>query len=336
MITVGAADIDGSVSTQRRLRRTVVGLRLHARRLRQARPRARRAGTWSARARRFDARHGAADERRRPRLHGALRHLVRGSGRRRRRRPDPRARIPTWTPDQVKGALMVSAQDRPAHPAPLSAGVGVVDVAKAVALSSAPNPNAALNKFVAHRRLGGTGPCSTRPAGPARRSDQRVLGERLVGGCLLGLRVLGPGQLGERLLGLRLLGLRLLGERLAVGRLVGERVLGIRLLVGQRRGRGAVRGGRVPERRRARGVRADPAIVDPADTTLRRFRDARALSQNRLQAGTHPFGGISRVRASLKRGTLAHFSRSYLAAMALRPHAYAWNGASFDAWRPLE
>ncbi len=49
---------------------------------------------------------------------------------------------PTWTPDQVKGALMVTA--RPAgDSAPLSAGVGVVDVAKAVALSSAPNPNAA-------------------------------------------------------------------------------------------------------------------------------------------------------------------------------------------------
>ena len=103
---------------------------------------------------------------------------------------------------------------------------------------------------------------------------QRVLGERLLVGCFLGLRVLEPGQLGERLLGLRLLGVGLLGERLAVGRLVGERVLGVGLLVGQRRGRGAVRGGRVPERRRARRVRSRSRArrsgaesSDPADTT---------------------------------------------------------------------
>jgi hypothetical protein len=61
---------------------------------------------------------------------------------------------PTWTPDQVKGAVMVTA--RPAgDSAPLSTGVGVVDVAKAVALSSPPNPNAALNKFVTTEVSGG-------------------------------------------------------------------------------------------------------------------------------------------------------------------------------------
>ena len=54
---------------------------------------------------------------------------------------------PSWTPDQVKGALMVSATRVP-NAAPLSVGVGVVDVAKAVALSSAPNPNLALNNFL--------------------------------------------------------------------------------------------------------------------------------------------------------------------------------------------
>jgi serine protease AprX len=54
---------------------------------------------------------------------------------------------PAWMPDQVKGALMLSA--RPAGgSAPLSTGVGIVDVAKAVALTSAPNPNAALNRFL--------------------------------------------------------------------------------------------------------------------------------------------------------------------------------------------
>ena len=54
---------------------------------------------------------------------------------------------PNWTPDEVKGALMVTAGRVPSA-APLSVGVGVVDVAKAVALTSAPNPNLALNTFV--------------------------------------------------------------------------------------------------------------------------------------------------------------------------------------------
>jgi serine protease AprX len=62
---------------------------------------------------------------------------------------------PTWTPDQVKGALMVSA--RPAGgAAPLSVGVGIVDVAKAVALGSAPDANAALRPFVKADPAGGT------------------------------------------------------------------------------------------------------------------------------------------------------------------------------------
>jgi serine protease AprX len=54
---------------------------------------------------------------------------------------------PGWTPDQVKGALMVTASRTPSA-APLSEGVGIVDVAKAVALGASPNPNAALNAFV--------------------------------------------------------------------------------------------------------------------------------------------------------------------------------------------
>jgi serine protease AprX len=64
---------------------------------------------------------------------------------------------PSWTPDQVKGALMVTA--RPAgDSAPLSVGVGVVDVARAVALTSAPNPNQALNAFVRPDQAGGALP----------------------------------------------------------------------------------------------------------------------------------------------------------------------------------
>jgi len=54
---------------------------------------------------------------------------------------------PSWTPDQVKGALMLTA--RPANDAaPGSVGVGVVDAGKAVAVTNPPNPNAALNKYV--------------------------------------------------------------------------------------------------------------------------------------------------------------------------------------------
>jgi subtilisin family serine protease len=56
---------------------------------------------------------------------------------------------PNWTPDQVKGALMLSAT-----PEPLvrlgQLGVGDVNVAsaRALRLSHIPNPNAALNQFV--------------------------------------------------------------------------------------------------------------------------------------------------------------------------------------------
>jgi serine protease AprX len=63
---------------------------------------------------------------------------------------------PTWTPDQVKGALMLTASRTPSA-APLSEGVGIVDIAKATALSSAPNPNAALRQFVKPDSVGGTG-----------------------------------------------------------------------------------------------------------------------------------------------------------------------------------
>jgi serine protease AprX len=64
---------------------------------------------------------------------------------------------PTWTPDQVKGALMVSARSA-GDAAPLSVGVGIVDVAKAVALGSAPDANAALRPFVKADPAGGGSP----------------------------------------------------------------------------------------------------------------------------------------------------------------------------------
>ena len=56
------------------------------------------------------------------------------------------ARHPGWTPDEVKGALMVAASALPA--AGPAGGVGEVDAAAAAALQSPPNPNAGLDQFV--------------------------------------------------------------------------------------------------------------------------------------------------------------------------------------------
>jgi serine protease AprX len=57
------------------------------------------------------------------------------------------ARHPDWTPDRVKGALMVSAQQTPAA-APGSLGVGELNVAAARRVTAPPNPNAGLDRFV--------------------------------------------------------------------------------------------------------------------------------------------------------------------------------------------
>ncbi len=57
------------------------------------------------------------------------------------------AHHPEWTPDQVKGALMLTARPVPQSPAGAS-GVGQITVTKAVKLTSPPNPNAALRRFV--------------------------------------------------------------------------------------------------------------------------------------------------------------------------------------------
>jgi serine protease AprX len=54
---------------------------------------------------------------------------------------------PAWTPDQVKGALMLTAKPIPAAAA-LSVGVGGVNVNRAAGVTSPPNPNAALNAYV--------------------------------------------------------------------------------------------------------------------------------------------------------------------------------------------
>ncbi len=55
---------------------------------------------------------------------------------------------PTWTPDQVKGAVMVSAAPEPtAEPGAL--GVGDLDIAAATKIVNPPNPNAGLDQYLA-------------------------------------------------------------------------------------------------------------------------------------------------------------------------------------------
>jgi serine protease AprX len=64
---------------------------------------------------------------------------------------------PSWTPDQVKGALMLTAKQVPTA-APGSLGVGEVDAGKAADVFNPPNPNAALNPFVVADPAGGSLP----------------------------------------------------------------------------------------------------------------------------------------------------------------------------------
>jgi len=62
---------------------------------------------------------------------------------------------PDWTPDQVKGALMQSASALPAI-SDWAGGVGEVDAARGIAVTNAPNPNAALDRFVGQSGFDGT------------------------------------------------------------------------------------------------------------------------------------------------------------------------------------
>jgi serine protease AprX len=65
------------------------------------------------------------------------------------------AQHPSWTPDQVKGALMVSAAATPVA-APGSLGVGELNVAAARKVQNPPNPNAGLEQFLTTDSTGST------------------------------------------------------------------------------------------------------------------------------------------------------------------------------------
>lgn len=54
---------------------------------------------------------------------------------------------PTWTPDQVKGALMTTAIALP-NAVPGSSGIGEINAAAAAQVDAPPNPNAALKQFL--------------------------------------------------------------------------------------------------------------------------------------------------------------------------------------------
>jgi len=58
------------------------------------------------------------------------------------------SRHPDWTPDQVKGALMASADVPTGYSGLGGLGVGILDVNRAIAADGLANPNAALNGFV--------------------------------------------------------------------------------------------------------------------------------------------------------------------------------------------
>ncbi len=62
------------------------------------------------------------------------------------------AKNPTWTPDKVKGALMLSARPTAAG---MGLGVGEVNAKGAFDVTNPPNPNLALNQFVGSDGTGG-------------------------------------------------------------------------------------------------------------------------------------------------------------------------------------
>jgi serine protease AprX len=64
---------------------------------------------------------------------------------------------PEWTPDQVKGALMLRARYVP-EATQGEAGVGEINAARSALVTTPPNPNAALNRFLKADPLGGTAP----------------------------------------------------------------------------------------------------------------------------------------------------------------------------------
>ena len=68
------------------------------------------------------------------------------------------ARHPSWTPDQVKGALMQRARFVPEEGLTGAAGVGEINGSRAALLTKPGNPNLALNRFVVPDPIGAKSP----------------------------------------------------------------------------------------------------------------------------------------------------------------------------------
>jgi len=66
-------------------------------------------------------------------------------------------RHPSWTPDQVKGALLSTAKKAP-NATPSSLGAGELYAGKAASVTAPPNPNLALDKFLVADPNGGSTP----------------------------------------------------------------------------------------------------------------------------------------------------------------------------------
>ena len=165
-------------------------------------------------------------------------------------------------------------------------------------MASAPNPNAGLNSFVVSDLV-----TSGKVFDAASWATRRT-GERLLGLAPPGPRPPGPRRPGTQAswasaswTSASWASASWARALLELG-LVGERLVGLGFLVGQRRGRGAVRRGRVSDRRRARRVRSRPRArghlhAAPIRSTRRRrrCRDARTVRPGPRDGRGSPFRG---------------------------------------------
>jgi hypothetical protein len=144
------------------------------------------------------------------------------------------AKNPGWTPDKVKGALLLSARPTAAG---MALGVGEVNAKRAFDVTSPPNPNAGLNQFVGRTApaavafdsaswRAGARPTHLEPGCGIRPPGQRLVGERFLEPSLLGQRLLGAGELGLGLLERGQLGAGLLGRGLLERGQLGSRLVG--------------------------------------------------------------------------------------------------------------
>ena len=162
------------------------------------------------------------------------------------------ARNPSWTPDQVKSALMRRA--RPVYEsAPLSCGVGQVNAVQSV--------------LVDHGHAEPERGSQPVPQAGGRRVEGVRRG--LLDGRLLERRLLGRGLLERRLLERRLLGRGLLERRLLDGRFLERCLLERRLLGGQRRERADASTATATSSRLRRRTAAasDPDLMTPEEKT---------------------------------------------------------------------